>query len=137
MEFQRQRGRFTLTAQAIPMGQDLCVAVWGGDRPHVGCAALAAPHPSLRGDGSPSATVSTLNLPAHRDDGIANAMARRLSTELGRPVAVVCGVHADGASGEDIRTLLDLARLLGEDILRAVRGDGRTEQTEMPEPKPE
>lgn len=65
-----------LTAEVIPMGDDLCVAVTGGDRPHLGSVALAVPHPGITDPDLPSATVSTLNLPAHRDDALANGWLR-------------------------------------------------------------
>lgn len=84
-----------LTAEVIPMGEDLCVAVTGGDRPHLGCAALALPHPGITDPTAPSATVSALNLPAHRDDRVAGGMAKTLSAALARPVAVLCGIHFD------------------------------------------
>lgn len=85
----------TLTAEVIPMGEDLCVAVTGGDRPHLGSAALAVPHPGITDPSLPSATVSTLNLPGHRDDHLANRMAKALASALERPAAVLCGVHFD------------------------------------------
>lgn len=85
----------TLTAEVIAMGEDLCVAVTGGDKPHLGSVALAVPHPGITDPTLPSATVSTLNVPGHRDDRIANQMAKALSASLGRHVAVLCGIHFD------------------------------------------
>lgn len=93
-------GKVVLTAQVIPMGGDLCVAVTGGDRPHLGSVALAVPHPGITDETIPSATASVLNLPAHREGEIAGRMAKTLSAALGRPVAVLCGIHFDRFSPE-------------------------------------
>lgn len=105
-----------LTAEVIPMGDDLCVAVTGGDRPHLGCAALAIPHSGITDPDLPSATVSTLNLPAHRDDALANGMAKTLSAALGQPVAVLCGVHFDQFSPE----IASDARRAAEELCRQI-----------------
>lgn len=68
MRVETHIGGVALTAEVIHMGENLCVVVTGGDQPHMGCVALAVPHPGISNPGLPSATVSALNLPAHRDD---------------------------------------------------------------------
>lgn len=108
----------TLTAELISLGEDLCVAVTGGDRPHLGCAALALPHPGITGPSIPSATVSTLNLPGHRDDQLANRMAKALSAALSHPVAVLCGVHFDRFSQQVLSEAEQAADVLCNEILR-------------------
>jgi len=122
MKIEVQVGEVILAAEVVPMGDDLCVAVTGGDRPHLGCAALAAPHPGISDPSVPSATVSTLNLPAHRDDRLAAGMAKRLSAALGRPAAVLCGVHFDRFSPELERE----AEQAGEELCRKVLAAARS-----------
>lgn len=107
-----------LTAEIIPMGRDLCVAVTGGDRPHLGCAALASPHPGITDPSVSSATVSTLNLPGHRDDRLADSIAKTLSSALSRPVAVLCGVHFDLFSPQLVIEAENAAKMLCDEILR-------------------
>lgn len=108
----------TLTAELVSLGEDLCVAVTGGDRPHLGCAALALPHPGITDPVIPSATVSTLNLPGHRDDQLANRMAKTLSAALSHPVAVLCGVHFDQFSPQVLSEAEQAADVLCNEILR-------------------
>lgn len=108
----------TLTAEVIAMGEDLCVAVTGGDRPHLGSVALAVPHPGITDPDLPSATVSTLNVPGHRDDQIANQMAKALSASLGRHVAVLCGVHFDHYSPQLAADAEQAAAELCQQLLR-------------------
>ncbi|WP_195276550.1 hypothetical protein [Anaerotruncus rubiinfantis] len=118
--FQVEKQGIVLSARVIPMGEDLCVAVWGGDRPHIGCAAVGVPRESLCGGGGKSATISTLNLTGHKDDAVANLVADRLASARGRPAAVVCGVHIDGITREQIACVCELAKALAEQILQGM-----------------
>ena len=107
-----------LTAEVIPMGENLCVAVTGRDRPHLGCAVLAVPHPGISDPAQSSATVSALNLPAHRDDRLAVPIAKTLAAALKRAVVVVCGVHFDCFSAELAIKAEQAAKKLGQEILK-------------------
>lgn len=109
-----------LTAEVIFMGRDLCVAVTGGDAPHLGCAALAIPHPGISDPSRSSATVSTLNLPAHRDGEIANEMAKTLCIALGHPIAVLCGIHFDSISPALVQDVHETAAELSRQILSRI-----------------
>lgn len=113
-----------LTAQIVPMGEDLCVAVTGGDRPHLGCAALAVPHSGITDPSLPSATVSTINLPGHRDDRLADKIAKTLSCALSHPVAVLCGVHFDQFSQQLAADAEQAAEMLCGEILQKLSSCG-------------
>ena len=41
IKFKTDKGEYDLEARVMVMGQDLLVAIWGGDRPHVGAVAMA------------------------------------------------------------------------------------------------
>lgn len=114
-------GAFPLTAQVCAAGEDLSVTVFGGTRPHVGCVCLAVPRPSLTGDGSISATVSTLNLTGHKDDEIASRFAAALAKSGNRVCVVTCGIHADGLTGAELETIRSGAQTLLEQLLKATR----------------
>lgn len=118
MKVEACAGGVTLTAEVIPMGSDLCVAVMGGDLPHLGCAALAIPHPGISDPYAPSATVSTINLPAHRDDRLADWLAKELASALAQPVAVVCGVHFNCFSPELAAAAEQTVKELCREILK-------------------
>ncbi len=107
-------GRLEVTV--LPAGNDLCVLLTGGHSPHVGCVALGIPRPSLKPDGEPGATVSTLNVTGHKDDAVANRFAARLAARSGRVVSVTCGIHFHEADSRDIEDVLQTA----EELLRAV-----------------
>ena len=68
----------TLHMDLFPVGEDLSVLLYGGDKPHVGCTVLTVPRPSLRGDGSVSCTSSVINLTGHKDEQICRYAAEAL-----------------------------------------------------------
>ncbi|MCC8189846.1 MAG: proteasome assembly chaperone 4 family protein [Planctomycetes bacterium] len=112
-----------LTVQARWAGPDLWILVTGGHRPHVGSVSFGIPRPSLSGDGTASATVSTLNATGHKDDEVGNRFARFLAARLGCRVSVSCGVHFDAASPADLEEILRCA-----DRLRRFLGDRLAQQ---------
>lgn len=89
-----------VTATALRCGQDLAVVVCGGERYHVGAAALAQYEP-LRD----SATVSVLTAYTHRDDVIAARFAKELSARGKCNVSVTVGIHKDAAAPEQVEAL--------------------------------
>jgi len=104
----------SLEIQAQRVGSDLVVVLSGGTRPHVGATAVAQPRPSLRGDGSRSATASVITLLGHKEDELARWAALTLAARLGATVVVSAGIHVDDATPEQIRYLEAEARALVE-----------------------
>ena len=67
-------GRY-LEARVQEMGEDLVVAVGGGQRPHVGSVVLAQPVPSKRPGKAWTASCSLLTIPPHKEEPIARGIA--------------------------------------------------------------
>ena len=84
-----------LRVRAEWIGPDVLVTLSGGDRPHIGAVAVGEYHPSLNGDGTPSASVSLYCGVGHRDGEPAMRLAKALSTCLQCRSTVVVGVHFD------------------------------------------
>lgn len=99
------------------MGNDLCITICGGDKPHIGCVAVAEPRRSLSGDGTTSATVSTFNFSGHKDDTVANAVAHRVASRLECRVVVLCGLHYDFFNRELFSQIEKLREQMAEEIL--------------------
>lgn len=111
------KGRLTLRLTCVRLGEDLVVALAGGDLEHVGAVALAQGRPSLEAGGAPSATTSVLALLGHKEDDLARRLATLLASRLGSVVCLACGIHLDRiAPGElaDVEALAEdlAARLL-------------------------
>lgn len=117
MTYQVSRDSITLTAQAIPVGKDLCVLVTGGAA-HIGSVSMATPRPSLRDPAVMSATASTFCYPGHKDDRVGNLFAERLSATLGKKVVAVCGIHYDYLTAAQIEMVMALSAELLEQTLR-------------------
>ena len=95
IKLSHQKGRFKIRANAILVGEDLIVTIWGGTRPHIGAVAMAVPRPSLRDPDVTSSTSSVLTRMGHKEDEIVKRVSERLSSELGMVVVVSAGIHWD------------------------------------------
>jgi hypothetical protein len=104
-----------LAASILTVGDDVVIAVGGGDRPHVGCVVLAVPCAG-RGEAGVSPSISVLTIPPHKEEPIARAVAECVCGRLGRVTAVTAGVHEDDIDRDGIETYLRL----GEELANAV-----------------
>lgn len=117
--FTAKLSRGELRLAVIPMGEDLLLALSGGDAPHIGTALLSLPRESLAGPGR-SATSSILNVPGHMDDIPARRIAERFARERGVRIACVCGIHFDAATPELLQEILDASDALAQKALQAL-----------------
>ena len=101
-----------LRLDLYPVGEDIAAVLSGGDRPHIGCAVLAVPRPSLTGDGSASCTSSVLNLTGHKDEQLCRFAAETLCRRYQVPVTCTGGFHKDRITPEEIREITDTLREL-------------------------
>ena len=92
------------------LGSDVCLCIGGGQKPHIGAAALAVPRESLRGDGNASASASVLCVTGHKEDELAREAALRFASHFGGRVLVSAGMHIDEAKDRDILLLMDNCR---------------------------
>jgi hypothetical protein len=106
------QGEYDLEAHVRAIGEDLLVAVAGGERPHIGAVAMAQPRPSLRDPRRTSATASVFCYVGHKEDELAKQMAERLAATFHTRVVVTAGVHWDNLSEEGVRKVLEHGRML-------------------------
>jgi len=118
---ERQKGRIQLRLQFIRMGADACLILTGGDRPHLGAAAVAQSRESLAVPGKPSSTVSNITLLGHKDDVLAREIARRFSEATATNVVVCCGIHLDSISTEEIEEILAISSDILEEMVNVVK----------------
>lgn len=107
--YTKSKGRMKINFTVINMGKDLCVAVYGGELPHLGACALAQCRPSLSDAEKTSASVSVLTLLGHKEDKLAASIAELLASKLKVNVAVLCGIHNDDITLEEIQNVCCLA----------------------------
>lgn len=109
-----------LEAFVKEIGKDLLVAIWGGDRHHIGAVAVAQPRPSLENHALRSATASVFCYLGHKDDIIAKEAAERISSALNTNVAVTAGVHWENLDEAGMRDVVENSRQLVKMIIEKV-----------------
>lgn len=110
--FKVEQGRVSITAETHLVGEDLCVILYGGTKPHIGSITLSIPRPSLKDKNVISATTSMLNITGHKDDEAARYVSNALASALNRNVVVTCGIHVDAITEEEIKVTFKLLQSL-------------------------
>lgn len=100
-------GKHLVEAEVVAVGRDLTVTIGGGDSFHVGAVAVASPRPSLKGDGTTSASASVICVMGHKDDEPARTAALAMAAKFERTVAVSVGLHIDNPTAEDFTVIQD------------------------------
>jgi len=101
-----------IEAEAVWVGGDLLVYIYGGEIPHIGAVAAATPRPSLRQPNQRSATSSVLTYVAHKEDDLAKQVAEALATALDTRVVVTAGIHWDDLDRAGIEQVIKNSRQL-------------------------
>jgi hypothetical protein len=120
MEFivQTETGAYDLHAAVRRIGDDILVAIWGGEKPHIGAVAMAQPRPSLKDPSATSASTSVYCFLGHKEDALANATATILASRLKTRTVVTAGMHWDNLDPEGIRVVQANSALLTDLILQ-------------------
>lgn len=113
-----EKGRIKINLMTIPMGDDLCIIITGGDKSHIGCVTLSIPRPGLADPGVTSSTTSALNLTGHKDDEAARYVSHLLSSHLNKNVAVICGIHVNNITADEIKITFDLIKRLTDILIK-------------------
>ncbi|MCP4715408.1 MAG: hypothetical protein GY868_09840 [Deltaproteobacteria bacterium] len=114
------RGKHRLIADAIIVGTDIIVTIYGGNRPHIGSVAVAVPRPSLINAAKTSSTSSVYNFLSHKDEVIARLFADRLAAGLNCNTVVTAGVHIKNINDEDLDLVQANAGRLCDDLMQKV-----------------
>jgi len=110
-------GTYDLEASITFIGQDLLVAIWGGEKPHIGSVAVAQPRPSLKDPNVTSATASVFCFVGHKEDELAKAASEILAAALNTQVVVTAGIHWDNLSYQGIQKVVRNSEILIDLIL--------------------
>ena len=108
---------YVVEAEAVRIGPDILVYVWGGERPHIGAVAAAQPRPSLADPARTSATASVLSYVGHKEDGVAKTMAEAISSHFNANAVVTAGIHWDELPAEGIEIIVDRCREISEKVI--------------------
>ena len=121
LKFTTDGDRYNLEASARWIGGDLLVAIWGGERPHIGAVSLAQPRPSLKDPGIMSATASVICIVGHKEDDLVKEASEFLASALKTRVVVTAGIHWDNLDEEGIRAVIKNSQALVKRIAEKMR----------------
>jgi hypothetical protein len=116
---------YNLEAFVKQIGQDFLVAIYGGEKPHIGAVSVAQPRASLKDPEIISATASVICLPGHKEDELAKATSEILSAALNTSVVVTAGIHWDNINEEGIDKIIANSKILVDRILETIVSNKR------------
>jgi len=122
LEFQIKTNKeaYNLEGFVKEIGQDLLVAIWGGDKHHIGAVAAAQPRPSLKNDRVRSATASVFCYLGHKDDMVAKEAAEKISSNLDTNVIVTAGIHWENIDEAGMKNVIENSRQLVQMIIEKI-----------------
>ncbi len=112
-----RKNRFKVVAAIHEIGPDILVAVWGGNRPHIGAIGMAQARQSLRDEERTAATSSVFTLLGHKEDLIVKPLSEEITRRFGRNSVVVAGIHWDNLTDDEIETAEKLCQKLTVKII--------------------
>ncbi|HKL25253.1 MAG TPA: hypothetical protein VJ910_03405 [Desulfuromonadales bacterium] len=113
----KRKGRIEVHLRGSRVGKDLHLAIFGGDRPHIGAVAMSYPHPGLKVPDRFEVTTSVLTVTGHKEDLLARHAAHRIAGATGCTTSVSCGIHVDQITRQEIRTVQRLVDRLVDDLV--------------------
>jgi hypothetical protein len=124
-EVKTNEGAYDLEASVRFIGQDVLVAIWGGEKPHIGAVSVAQPRASLKDPKITSATASVICLPGHKEDELVKATSEILAAALNTSVVVTAGIHWDNINDEGIQKVIKNSKILVDRILETIVSNKR------------
>jgi putative cell wall-binding protein len=114
---QTNEDAYNLSASIRLIGENVLVAIWGGEKPHIGAVAAAQPRPSLKNPDVTSATASVICVVGPKEDELVKASAEILAAALNTPVVVTAGIHWDNLDERAIVRIIKNSEILVDMIL--------------------
>lgn len=117
MMFEKKAGRHKIYLHTKSIGNDLLLAIYGGDEHHIGGVSVAYPTKSHYRDAT-TTSVSTVTFPGHKDYIVANSAAERICKTLKKPIVVTVGIHYDAATSDEIEEIIQIVDELVSEVIK-------------------
>ncbi len=115
-----EEGKWDLSASVRIIGRDLLVAIWGGEKPHIGAVSIAQPRTSLKNSCQTSASASVYCLLGHKEDDLSRMVSLKIASALNSLVVVTVGIHWDNINEDGISAVFANCRNLTGKIIEKV-----------------
>lgn len=100
IEIKKEFKRIKINLKAIKMGEDLCVILTGGDKPHLGALTI----------GSSLVNLNAFTFQGHKENFVTEVIGDILKKEFSGKFVVCCGIHLDDISKNEIQHVLSLCK---------------------------
>ncbi len=105
-----QEARVHLRLRALFMGQDMCVLLDGGQKPHIGAMSITS-----------SQETFTHSLPKHKEEQLAQQITQRLHSVFNVTIVCLCGIHVPSITREEIHLVQRLSMELVEKLIPEIQ----------------
>ena len=131
MEFHvaTNQGEYDIEAHVRSIGEDLLVAISGGEKPHIGAVGAAHPPPRQKDPTVTSATASVICYVGHKEDDLAKHAAEKLAASFNTRVVVTAGIHWDNLSEEGIQKVIRHSRVLLDLVVDRIEAESLSPAT--------
>ena len=101
------KGRYRVRLKSYEIGDDRLIIITGGEKEHIGSATLIEDKDDLQ----------TMIKKGHKDHIVSEKMANIIYDTIEKDLLVICGIHIDDASTEEIDNLVRNAKECVEQFL--------------------
>lgn len=101
---------YPIRCDVTALDDGLHVLLTGGITTHIGAVSTCRP----------GEEANTRFFPGHKDQFISEPWAKALAEKTGQTVCVVCGIHYDNATGDQINRIMQITDKMLREFLRRI-----------------
>lgn len=107
IEIKKSKNKIQIVLKAIKMGDDLCIIITGGDKPHLGSVTL----------GEIKEKENTLSLKGHKEHFITSIVYNKLRKYYKGNIVVCAGMHIDNITKNEIDDIMSIVDNLIDSLI--------------------
>ena len=110
-ELVKSKDHITVNLTAYPIGQDLCIMIFGGDVPHIGAVSY----------GGRTRSVETVRFEDHKEWLVNERLLPMLQEALPGNFILTSGIHIDNITKDQIGLVLELCEDLSRSLIEKIQ----------------
>ncbi|MBF0288398.1 MAG: hypothetical protein HQM14_11315 [SAR324 cluster bacterium] len=112
---------YNLQASVGMIGQDILIAIWGGEKPHIGAVSITQARPSIQDPQAVGVSTSVFCFLGHKEDDLAKMIGERIAQACKTNVVVTAGIHWDHITEEGIQKVIENSAILAKMIIEQIQ----------------